>query len=263
MQVVTSSVWSRRRRWTLHHSKTHCASRNTSRRSLRSTSYHIHFYCNATCAYASTDHSHYPRITLQGVDSFVGFSASMAKSKCDYVFHAECAQGCGSEDFDGFSRQCKTKGHRQRADGCIWDRIDSYHVRFPTTQIQKELMDTSADTLIPVRKSVMSSLQHAVQKSMMDPRQLHRIHSHSPRPAQSFTKTGQQASHSQQWSDGALLYFTFVADKALPDGFLRDFLRLTPRSQQLHRGKQHSWPHRRPGGSVVLHHDAERRKAQS
>ena len=78
----------------------------------------------------------------------------------------------------------------------------------------------------------------------------HHHHSQSPRPAQCLTKT-------VQWSDGALLYFTLVADDALSDGFLRDFLWLTfwvsaaaqRQAAQLARTDEH--------------HDAERRKAQS
>ena len=123
----------------------------------------------------------------------------------------------------------------------------------PHLLAQRSVMDSFRHT---AQKSVVDSPQHVVQKTVMDSR-WHHSHSRSPRPAQSLTKTG-------QWSDGALLYFTLVADGALPDGFLRDFLWLTPwvsaaaqrQAAQLARTGDLE-------AALFLHHDAERRKAQS
>ena len=100
----------------------------------------------------------------------------------------------------------------------------------------------------------------------MDPHQPNRASptTQRPRPTHSLAKAGQQSAQRHEWSDSAALYFTLVADGALPDGFLRDFLRLAPwvsaaaqrQAAQLARTDDLE-------AAIFLHQDAERRKAQS
>ena len=120
--------------------------------------------------------------------------------------------------------------------------------------------------IAPSSSVLLLSAHSAIQKSVMDPRQLNCASpaTKHPRPTQSLAKAGQKSAQRHEWSDSAVLYFTLVADGALPDGFLRDFLRLTPwvsaaaqrQAAQLARTDDLE-------AALFLHHDEERRKALS
>ena len=114
----------------------------------------------------------------------------------------------------------------------------------PRQQAQKKTMGGHSVVTVPFQKSMMGSSHHSAKKSLMGSSQTH-------------------CRTSQQWSDGELLYFTLVADGALPDGFIRDFLRLTPwvsaaaQRQALQLARTDDLE-----AALFLHQDGERRKLQ-
>ena len=88
----------------------------------------------------------------------------------------------------------------------------------PRQQAQKKTMGGHSVVTVPFQKSMMGSSHHSAKKSLMGSSQTH-------------------CRTSQQWSDGELLYFTLVADGALPDGFIRDFFYPQPLND-----KHFNWP---------------------
>ena len=192
-------------------------------------------------------------VSSHSVDSLASW-----QNQFDYRFHAKCAQGCGSEDSDGFSRECQTNEHQQQVDGCNREKSSGPELRDGFTAPRRS----------EIRDGFISSHSPEVRDGFISP--------HSPEvrdgfisPRRQVVRDGFSSSRRSEVRDGfsPMAPQSFAKPTASPDRamvkrcspFFYTARRFPPRLPTTHsmglgsctETSSTTGPHRRPGGSAI------------